>query len=133
MARVLLASLCVLVLTPAASGQSEEDYEVGDIPDTYVRPLYPAGVASNGSCGVFFEVRPDGEVEMSSLSVSCSDPVFAPSIRDAMAQWRFEPTLVDGIAVAQTGYSARIVFTGGSCVRVVSGNAVDSPCAVARE
>jgi outer membrane biosynthesis protein TonB len=128
-----LAAACALLLSAAAAGQSEEDFEVGGIPDAYVRPAYPPGVESNGSCGAFFEVKPDGAVDMPSLSVSCTNPAFVAAVEEAMAQWRFEPTIVEGRAVAQTGFSARIMFTGGSCVRVISGNMVDTPCAAAAE
>jgi hypothetical protein len=133
MAITLFAVAGAVLLTAAAVGQSEEDFEVGDIPDTYVRPVYPAGVTIDGSCGAFFEVRPDGGVDMISLSVSCTDPVFVPSLEEAMAQWRFDPTIVDGRPIAMTGYSARIKFSGGGCVRVSSGNRVDSPCALAQQ
>jgi hypothetical protein len=124
--------LTALVLAAAAGAQSEEDYELGAEPEVYVRPTYPEGVVTNGSCGAFFEVEADGDVEMRSLSVTCTDPVFIPAVRDAMAQWRFEPTIVDGRAVVMTGYSARITFTDGTCARVASGNFVDRPCAPAR-
>ncbi len=127
---LLLAAAGALLLTTAAVGQSEEDYELGDIPDAYVRPAYPEGVTGNGSCVAFFSVLPDGAVEMSSLSVGCTPELFAPSVKEAMAQWGFEPTIVDGVAVGATGYSARIRFTDGHCVRVSSGNAVDRACAL---
>lgn len=122
-----------LLLATAAVGQQEEDYEVGDIPDTYMRPVYPAGVTDNGSCVAFFEVLPDGAVDMSSLSVSCMPALFQASVEEAMAQWRFEPTVVDGVAVGASGYSARIRFTNGDCVRVASGNAVDRACALSAQ
>jgi hypothetical protein len=130
---LLLATAGALLLAATAFAQSEEDYEVGDIPDTYARPVYPDGVTQNGACVAFFEVQPDGAVAMGSLSVSCTPELFKASVEDAMRQWRFEPTIVDGQAVAQTGYSARIRFTNGHCVRVSSGNAVDRACALAEE
>lgn len=130
---LLLATAGALLCAPLALAQSEEDYEVGDIPDTYTRPAYPEGVDTNGACVAFFSVLPDGAVEMGSLSVSCTPELFKASVEDAMAEWRFEPTVVDGEAVAMTGYSARIRFTDGHCVRVSSGNAVDRACALAEE
>ncbi len=129
---VLLAAAGLLLLATDAGGQ-EEEFEVGAEPEVYVRPAYPEGVSIDGSCGAFFEVQADGVVAMSSLSVGCTDPVFVPAVREAMAQWRFAPTLVDGEPVVMTGYSARITFTGGDCARVASGNFVDTPCAAARE
>src|SRR5262245_28195643 len=102
----LLALASALLVAAAAVAQSEEDFEVGDIPDTYVRPAYPAGVTGNASCGAFFGVEPDGAVDMGSLSIHCNNPLFIPPIEDAMAQWRFEPEIENGVAVAQTGFSA---------------------------
>lgn len=129
----LFAAAGALLLTGAALAQSEEDYEVGDIPDTYMRPAYPEGVTQDGACVVFFEVQPDGGVDMGDLSVSCTPELFKASVEEAMAQWRFEPEIVDGVAVGASGYSARIRFTDGHCVRVSSGNAVDRACALAAQ
>ncbi len=128
----LLTLAGALLLAGAAHAQSEEEFEVGGTPDTYTRPAYPPGVTITGTCGAFFEVEPDGAVDMGSASISCTDPVFKAPVEEAMAQWRFEPTIVDGVAVGATGYSARIRFSGGDCVRVSSGNMVDSACALAQ-
>lgn len=128
---VLLAATGALLLAAATAAQDDDD--AGAIPDDYVRPVYPDGVHANASCGAWFDVKPDGGVDMLSLTVSCTNPLFVASVEDAMKQWRFAPTIVDGAPVGATGYSARIMFTGGDCARVISGNDIDTPCATAEE
>jgi hypothetical protein len=117
---------------PTGPGYDDAD-DRGEIPQIYVRPVYPEGVTVSGSCGAFFDVQPDGAVDMSTLSVACANPVFTASVKHAIALWHFKPTLINGEPVAQIGYSARIMFTGGNCARVVSGNDIDTPCALSQQ
>lgn len=62
-------------------------------------PVYPAKAERNGTEGVVVAkvvIGPDGRVN--DVILMQRHPVFEPSVRDAIAGWRFSPLVVNGKA-----------------------------------
>lgn len=67
-------------------------------------PAYPAmarQIRLEGSVAVEIVISPDGRVE--SWRAMSGHPLFVPSAIEAVRQWRFEPTLLNGTPVRVTG------------------------------
>jgi protein TonB len=65
-----------------------------------VEPIYPAFARQThreGTVELRATISTDGTVK--DLQVLSGDPVLAFAARDAVAQWRFRPTLLNGVAV----------------------------------
>jgi protein TonB len=65
-----------------------------------VEPIYPNFARSahrEGTVELRATISSDGAVR--DVQVLSGDPVFAQSAREAVAQWRFRPTLLNGVAV----------------------------------
>ena len=78
------------------------------VPDRDVQPLVrippvmPAGAERSGHCEVTFDVSPDGS-PFNVRATACSDRVFRRATERSVAQWKFQPRLVDGLAVGREG------------------------------
>lgn len=75
-------------------------------PIDHAVPVYPEAMIDgmvSASCESNFDINPSGYVI--NLSVKCGHPGFLESARQAISALRFEPKIVDGVAVAQTGIS----------------------------
>jgi protein TonB len=65
-----------------------------------VEPVYPNFAKQThreGTVELRAIISTDGAVK--DLQVLSGDPVLAQAARDAVAQWRFRPTLLNGVAV----------------------------------
>jgi protein TonB len=65
-----------------------------------VRPLYPENARATGASGVVIldvAIATDGSV--SNARVVRSIPIFDQAALDAVRQWKFEPTLLNGMPV----------------------------------
>jgi protein TonB len=79
----------------------------------YVAPRYPRLAQRRGITGwvdISFTVLPDGTV--ADIEVMNSDPgeIFDESAGEAVADWRFEPPVEDGMAV-QRRVAVRMMFS----------------------
>jgi protein TonB len=66
-----------------------------------VRPIYPeSALASRGRASVFIEatIGPDGRVQ--NVKLLHSAPPFDQAALDAVRQWEYEPSLLNGVPVA---------------------------------
>lgn len=79
----------------------------------HVDPLYPIQAARNsveGFVRVSFDINPNGIPE--NIEIIEQDPVktFAKVAIDAVAQWRYEPLIVNSVAVVQENVSVQLDF-----------------------
>ena len=78
------------------------------VPDRDVQPLVrippvmPAGAERSGHCEVVFDVSPDGS-PFNVRATVCSDRVFRRATERSVAQWKYQPRVVDGLAVGREG------------------------------
>lgn len=69
------------------------------------RPVYPIDLANDGigaDCTAEFDVSAKGYVE-TPIEIDCTHPGFVASVKAAVLTLRFEPKIVDGVAVSRTG------------------------------
>lgn len=74
-------------------------------------PEYPIDLASQGigaHCDNYFDVSPEGYAI--NLEVKCGHPGFVASSRNAVSTLRFEPKIVDGVAVIREGVVYPLVY-----------------------
>jgi TonB family protein len=106
MKKSILALAAVVALAPAAAlAQSQEPIRVGgnvQAPERvkYVAPLYPAEAASARVTGiVILEAIVDPTGSVSDARVLKSIPVLDQAALDAVKQWRYTPTTLNGVPV----------------------------------
>ncbi len=80
-----------------------------------IQPLFPedarrAGVRS-GSCAMTFTIRADGGVDEHSVAADCSHEALVDAAMQAVAGWKYAPSIVDGRVVERPGTTASIAFT----------------------
>jgi periplasmic protein TonB len=116
---VLNTGLIAPGLTPPGPGTSLGDARPGVwigsgelIALTQVQPVYPHSAEVRGLEGrvlVEFTVRADGSVRDPRI-VESSDRIFERSALAAAARFRYQPRVVDGVAVAVTGVRTEFFF-----------------------
>ncbi|MFN3213546.1 MAG: energy transducer TonB [Henriciella sp.] len=102
----LTAAFGIATLATAPSF-ADRDAQPIDLP----RPEYPIDLAKQGvsaHCDNYFDVSPEGYVI--NLEVKCGHPGFVDSSRNAVASLKFEPKMVDGVAVKRKGVVYPLVF-----------------------
>ena len=75
-------------------------------------PEYPNDLANQGvgaHCDNYFDVSPEGYVI--NLEVKCGHPGFVASSRNAISTLRFEPKIVNGVAVVRKGIVYPVVYS----------------------
>lgn len=103
----IAAALGIAALS-ASPSFADRDTQPIDLP----RPEYPIDLAADGvsaHCDNYFDVSPEGYVI--NLEVKCGHPGFVASSRNAVSTLRFEPKIVDEIAVVRKGVVYPVVYT----------------------
>lgn len=111
MNRLLLIGLCALLLISCSGPVQYISAQTKMI--NHVDPLYPIQAARNSTEGfvrVSFDINQNGIPE--NIEVIEQDPIktFAKVATEAVAQWKYEPLIVNGEAVAQENVSVQLDF-----------------------
>ncbi len=99
---------------PTLSG-NDVNFSVSDRdaqPLVRIEPQYPMRAAERGvegTCTVTFDVTPDGVTTNISV-LSCSSSLFQRDSIRAVERWRYQPKIVDGVAVRRTGVVTEFNF-----------------------
>ncbi len=99
---------------PTLSG-NDVNFSVSDRdaqPLVRIEPQYPMRAAERGvegTCTVTFDVTPDGVTTNISI-LSCSSSLFQRDSIRAVERWRYQPKIVDGVAVRRTGVVTEFNF-----------------------
>ncbi len=99
---------------PTLSG-NDVNFSVSDRdaqPLVRIEPQYPMRAAERGvegSCTVTFDVTPDGVTTNISI-LSCDSSLFQRDSIRAVERWRYQPKIVDGVAVRRTGVVTEFNF-----------------------
>lgn len=78
-----------------------------------VAPSYPVRAAQGGIEGwvlIELSIGPDGSVSKATILDAEPRSIFNRAALKAVRKWKFNPKVVDGVAVPQTGIRQRIVF-----------------------
>jgi TonB family protein len=74
-------------------------------------PLYPIQAVmrgKEGSCKMTFDVSDKGKVQ--NVRTTCTDTIFSKAAKKSIYQWKYEPKIVDGVAVTSTDISTMLYF-----------------------
>jgi hypothetical protein len=63
-----------------------------------------------GLCGMRFDVRRDGRVDRETIVADCTDDRYIRPAKEIVESWTFEPLVVDGEALPQSGVTASVRF-----------------------
>jgi periplasmic protein TonB len=106
-------TVLLLILTSACAANTQRARSVdhgqparvgsnlhGDEPVKTVQPILPPEVVSRGVVGpVLLEIRIDESGAVSVLGVVRGHPLFDSLAKDAVVQWRYRPTVLNGQSV----------------------------------
>lgn len=70
----------------------------------------PGASSVDGVCNVQFDVAADGRVVAESIMADCNRAGLVEAAESTVAQWTYEPLVIDGEARAQPGMSATVRF-----------------------
>jgi len=82
-------------------------------PIVRIPPQYPPRAAERGvegECSFRFDVTPDGTPTNIQI-LSCDSSLFQRATIRAVERWRYEPKIVDGVAVRRTGVESSFEFS----------------------
>ena len=74
-----------------------------------IPPIMPPRAEKSGHCKVRFDVSPQG-APYNVAATYCSSSVFKRSSVKSVEKWKYQPKIVDGLAVARTGVESQITF-----------------------
>lgn len=72
-------------------------------------PVMPSRAARSGHCKVRMDVAPNGS-PVNVETTFCSQSVFARATIKAVQKWKYQPKILDGLAVSQSGVTAVVLF-----------------------
>lgn len=76
-----------------------------------LEPQYPPRAAERGvegKCSVVFDVNPDGTP--TNIRPTCDSSLFDDAVRRAVGRWKYQPKIVDGVAVMRRGVETDFEF-----------------------
>ncbi len=74
-----------------------------------IPPIMPPRAEKSGHCKVQFDVSPAG-APFNVVATYCTSSVFKRSSIKSVQKWKYNPKIVDGLAVARKGVQSQITF-----------------------
>lgn len=79
------------------------------MPRKRVPPTFPFMATKSGHCLMRFDVNTNGET-LNIIPENCTDDVFLPEAIYSIAQWEFDPKMVQGTPVGYCAVTTKITF-----------------------